>query len=438
VVSPFLVLASAWLVLAADPAAGVRAASPLLPGGVPVAEGPFRDLSLDAAFEAAQAEGKPLVVVLLETGCGPCDALDRFVFPDEAVTAWLRDEVVAVRRVDDVTAAERLEVPRVPVLVLASAQGQELDRIDRYLEPAELLAEAREILAGGGPVGRLRQAVAAAPTDPDARLELATTLLRKGRRRAALEPFLWLFDRMRSDVAWRENRLEVVLRMLGALRRDLPQAEAALRERLEAASTVVRGPHDESADAAALEQAAYDLVVLNEALGQGEQTLTLWDELRARGDASPVVTRTLLDREVQILLVDAGRFSDLLEGLGDPIVALQADLDRFQLIKAEAGTRPVDRAYVVNQRSALVETAGRYYHALLEVDRESDAGTLVELLLGLEPEVESFLALMEAALRAGRDDLARVLAERGLATLAPGPDRQTLNRFVRRVLREDR
>ena len=44
---------------------------------------------------------KPLVVVLLETDCGPCDAFDRFVFPDEAVAAWLREEVVAVRRVDD-------------------------------------------------------------------------------------------------------------------------------------------------------------------------------------------------------------------------------------------------------------------------------------------------------------------------------------------------
>jgi hypothetical protein len=432
------VLATALLGLVADPAAGLRTELPVVPGPGQQAEGPFRDLSLDAALEAARAEGKPLVVVLLETDCGPCDAFDRFVFPDEAVAAWLREEVVAVRRVDDAAAAERLEVPRVPVLVLTSADGEELDRIDRYLEPAELLVQAREILAGGGPVGRLRQAVAAAPTDPDARLELATTLLRKGRRRAALEPFLWLFDRMRSDIAWRQDRLQVVLRMLGDLRRDLPQAEAAMGERLAAAAAVVTGPHDEGVDPVALEQAAYDLVVLNEALGQGGRTLIVWDELRARGDASPVAMRTLLDREVQILLMDAGRFSDLLEGLGDPIVELQAELGRFQRIKAEAGNRPVDRAYVVSQRTALVETAGRYYHALLEVDREADAATLVELLLGLEPEVESFLALMEGALRAGREDLASALGERGLATLTPGPDRQTLNRFVRRVLREDR
>jgi hypothetical protein len=351
---------------------------------------------------------------------------------------WLRDEVVALRRVDDAGAADRFEVPRVPAVLLVDADGEELDRIDRYLEPPQLLAEAREILAGGGPVGRARQAVAAAPEDPEPRMELAATLQRRGRRRASVESYLWLFDHMRADPAWREDRLVVVLRTLAALRRDLPEVSAALQERREAASALVRGPHGEGADPIVLEQAAFDVVVLNEALGEGARTLALWDELRARADAAPVVLRTLLDRETQIQLVDAGRFADLLEGLGDPLLALQSELERFQRVKAEAGTRPADRAYVVSQRASLVETAGRYYRALLEVGREAEAATLGELLLGLEPEVESFLALIEAALWAEREDLARALAERGLAFLEPGPDRQRLQRFARRVLREDR
>lgn len=111
--------------------------------GVAEASSPFRALAYPAALEAARAEQKLVLVDFFTTWCPPCKKLDRETWPDPRVAKWLGERTVALK-VDaekDAELARRYRVEVYPTIVIAKADGSEIDRILGFLPPEQFVAE---------------------------------------------------------------------------------------------------------------------------------------------------------------------------------------------------------------------------------------------------------------------------------------------------------
>jgi hypothetical protein len=392
----------------------------------------FRDLTPEQALEAAGKEGKLALLAFLEPDAQPTKAYEGFTFPDPSVASWLAEEVVAARSIGDAEVARRFDVHARPALVFARPDGTEVDRIDSYLEPAPFLDAARTILEQQSPTALAQQAVASAPDDVRAHMDLARALLKRKRSRAALGELAWLFDRTRGDPAWEAERFGFVVERIGFLQRTAPEAKAWLEQRRERAHASLVAERSEPAPEAELALDARELVVLNEALREIHATVACWDELRARPAASSAALRVLFNRATQMILVDDKRYADLLAGAGDPLVVIQEGIARLRALDEAAGPTRTGVQPNEQERWALIEEASRYYLALLGVEREADAGALADLVLGVEPSVKAYQCLIASAQAAERNDLAQALVERGLASL-PESERQRLHMYIQRM-----
>ena len=99
---------------------------------------------LPAALEAAADAGKPVLVDAMTTWCKPCLEMDRKVFRDSAVGAFVNERFVAVKldveRGEGPRAAERYGVRAYPTLLVVDASGDEIDRSVGYLDADGLVS----------------------------------------------------------------------------------------------------------------------------------------------------------------------------------------------------------------------------------------------------------------------------------------------------------
>ena len=102
------------------------------------------------SFEAAKARAaetnKLLFVNFYATWCGPCQMLDRNVFPKpevaDALSNWVKVKV-DVDRQRQVTGQFRIYA--MPTLVVLSPQGKELDRVTGYLDASQFVSWVRKV-----------------------------------------------------------------------------------------------------------------------------------------------------------------------------------------------------------------------------------------------------------------------------------------------------
>ena len=159
-------------------------------------EGPFRDLSLDRARQAATDGGKRLVLVDFYTvWCGPCKKLDETTWKDKQVRDWLSSEAVCLK-VDaekDVPLAEKYRINVYPTVLLLRPDGAEIDRLVGYRDAKTFLADARDALAGNDSLTRARKKLEGAnANNPSLRMSYGDALAQEGasRRRAFRVPLV--------------------------------------------------------------------------------------------------------------------------------------------------------------------------------------------------------------------------------------------------------
>jgi thiol:disulfide interchange protein DsbD len=116
----------------------------LLPrGGAAVADAPkgnWMEQDLEGAL--AKANGKLVIVDTYAEWCAQCKELDEKTWPDPQVTAWLKDNAVAVRiDMDKVRKdlAKRYGIQGYPTVLVLDGQGRELRRVMGFQKPAEML-----------------------------------------------------------------------------------------------------------------------------------------------------------------------------------------------------------------------------------------------------------------------------------------------------------
>ncbi len=101
------------------------------------------DIFINASFEEVRAlagkEGKLFLVHFRASWCMPCLWMEENTFSDESVADYLRRNYVSLKvDIDDAAGRalqKRFDVNALPTILVFSAQGQLLDRLDAALEP---------------------------------------------------------------------------------------------------------------------------------------------------------------------------------------------------------------------------------------------------------------------------------------------------------------
>lgn len=116
------------------------------PGGPPqsVAGAPrgWLEQDLETALAQAKAGGKPVLVDTYADWCAQCKDLDEQTWPDPQLSAWIRDNAVAVR-IDTYKVRKdlgsKLGILSYPTVILLDGDGRELRRLLGFQKPTEML-----------------------------------------------------------------------------------------------------------------------------------------------------------------------------------------------------------------------------------------------------------------------------------------------------------
>lgn len=364
-------------------------------------DGLFRDLTLEAALEKAREEGKIVFIDFFTTWCGPCKQLDKTTWKDDEVVAWLQEKTVPLK-VDaesHVEMAGRYGVDAYPTLAFINTDGELMDSIVGYRDAEEFLDEAKATLAGRGALVRAKEEAEAAGDDPMVRSRYADELARKGRHAEALDEYLWCFDHgLEHGPAFYGVRLSFLLGSIVRLGQVYPPALDALRERRDAAAVRVLEEGDY--------WAVQDLAALSRELGEPEEALKVYDEIRTLPRTAGLLRQPLLEVVIESLL-EARRYADVVEDMGDML----AYLDRHEAMQRQISLmRPeMDPATQEVLDLQHVNAMARYYEAFAGAGELETAAAIADHVLRLTNSPAALAALVTHAGRAGRDELIQPL-----------------------------
>jgi len=374
-------------------------------------EGLFRELSLDRARQAAADGGKRFVLVDFYTvWCGPCKKLDETTWKDQEVRDWLAKEAVCLK-VDaekDEPLADKYRINVYPTVLLLRPDGAEIDRLAGYRDAKTFLADAREALAGNNSLARARKKLeGASANDPMLRMSYGDALAQKGRAEDALSEYLWCFDHgLEHGPGFTGVRLSFLLGRIVQLGRTHPAALDELRKRRDAAGKEIEACKADF-------PTAMGFAALNSHLGEPQQTLALFDRIKADKTQPARVRQYLFDQALDQLL-KAKCYKEVVAG-SDAKAKVRERIARHERQQGSYPNEPSLRTFMKRQVSG---DGAKYYEALLGSGDRTGAAEVAALLVAFDPS-DAYPQLIAAANRAGDAHAAEALAEEARKTAKP-------------------
>lgn len=380
-------------------------------------ERPFSDLTFEAALAEAKRSEKVVMIDFFTTWCGPCKKLDRTTWKDPKVVEWLAAKCVALK-IDaekEAPLAKRFGVMGYPTILFVNSDGTELDRLVGYRDGAKFLEEAASSLRGKTALTRSTEKLQGSDPNPMDRQSYAGELVRARKYDEALKEYLWCFDEGKAaQPSYSGVRLSFLLGDIVELGRVHPPALQALRERRDAAEARIDAGSN-SFDAAS------DACALSRALGEPDRILALYDRVR-KGKPLAGRLRIAFGQPVLEPLVEARRYDEVAELFDSPEGYVKSHLQMFTLRPRPSGgadevRRAVEDSVEPSLRASVVEDASVMYEALVGAGRDDVAGRVADSLIAFANVGNTYSTLIDRAIRAGKLDTARALAERGLSSL---------------------
>ena len=365
--------------------------------GVPSVGDVYRPIDLDSARSAAKREQKVVLAVFASPLSADSKRFDSTTMVEPKVRAWVDKKVVAVRfeveKRPDLAATYRVHV--LPTIVFLSAQGAEMDRLVGFQSGRTFSAEAEAILAGSDALARAEKRLQGHETDPNVRIDYAGALSDRGMLAEASAEYLWCWDHgLENDAAFAPARIDFLLREIQRLGRVYTPVMDALDER---SQKLFQRVVDCTADKHEIE----DFTALGRILDRGDRTLAAYD--RMPDDESCGAPRRALVPFLEQALVDAKRYKEVADILGDPLPALEAALASYaEDAKKMEKDKTIDVDAVLKPRlHALPAETALHFEALLGAGRPDDGDKLAQRFLAFDPHGDSYVALIHAAIRAG-------------------------------------
>ncbi len=352
----------------------------------------FADLSLDDAV-ARSAAGKLAVVNVTAAWCGPCKAMDRTTWNDQAVVAWISANAVAISLDADARRAdsERLRVAALPTVVVFRG-GIEFERRTGYVDGPGMaawlsgLAEGRRL--GDDARQRLADAEASPRTISPAQAHaLAAELQSFGDLDSAAAACVLGWTRAEGS-----HRDDTLAPIMSRLARDHAPARArfeTLRDRAEA-----------QAPRAASERGAW--ITLCSLLGDDDRVLAWVDDELNRAPAGDSLWA--FDDRLEPILTRARRWAELGRVIADPPARVEAIAqglrDRLS-VQAPLGSPDAEADNRANRGVALAwsrDRAATLIGTLFAGDRADEARAACRTLVSLDDTPEFRLAVVERAI----------------------------------------
>ncbi len=379
-------------------------------------EDPFRRLTFDESLAAAKREHKVVMIDFFTTWCVPCKRLDEVTWADPKVRNWISEKTVAIR-IDaerESELASRFLIHSYPTIVFVSEDGKRIDTLVGFKAPDEFLKASSDALAGKNSEARAREELIGRDNDPTARAKHGSELARNGKYEEALAEYLWCFDHgIEAKSSYSAIRSSFLLSDIVQLGRLYPRALDALRERRDAIESRILSEKGTKQD-------AEDLACINRELLVPERTMAVYDQLKKQHLLSPEVGGVLVG-ELAERLVEARRWKDILEDGGDLAALAKRDIDNLKgwggTLRAGESDSSSKDSPVQARRSLTTRRVGIWFEALLATGNKEVAIAVASDLLTVLPSGATYAALIDRAVHAGANDVARSLSERARTTL---------------------
>jgi TolA-binding protein len=134
------------------------------------------------AIQKAQAEKKLIVADMFTDWCALCKQMDAETFADPKVVESMADKYVWLKlntetEEDGKRLQKEFAILTYPTILVLDGQGEEMDRIDRFLAAEQFRERSQSFASNPDSVGSLKQAVQQQPNSVPARYALAEKLL---------------------------------------------------------------------------------------------------------------------------------------------------------------------------------------------------------------------------------------------------------------------
>jgi thiol-disulfide isomerase/thioredoxin len=373
---------------------------------------PYREVTFEAACEAAAKEGKLVFIDFYTTWCEPCKRLDAVTWTDAAVGKLVGERSIPLKidaEKEGRELAKRYKIGAFPTLLLLKSDGAEVDRIVGFREPPAFAQEFKKMLvmAQTGKTGldearalvaqQYRPVAPASDGEPEEaqpHFDLAKKLIVAGKSEEALKELLWCWDEGKKDPEFARMRTSMVPRELGRLARDYPPAREAILAR-----------RDQSRERALANKGGttviQELIGLNKELRMEEDTLVVFDQLPQ--DDRRRVTIAIYTFE---LLVEKKRYNDalLFYRPESTMMLLESTKSRIKKTAEIAG----DEAAAASVRFAIARAA-KTMECLAGAGRLAEARELAGRVLAFDGSESSREILRTHVTRAGQPELVPAL-----------------------------
>ncbi len=378
-------------------------------------EEPFAKMSFKEACAAAKRHKKVVLIDFYTTWCGPCKRMDKTTWKDKKVIAWMKEKTIALK-VDaeaDVELAKKYDIEGYPTIVFIKPDGTEIDRLVGGRDADGFLEDANAALSGKDGVARAKEKLKGKENDPSQRMQYGRSLEQKGKYDEALDEYLWCFDHgLEHNPAFSGVRLSFLLSNIHQLSAKLPRArDELLKRRDKAEAAINKGPSRNDDANPARSGAIMEFVAINRTFGDDQKTLELYDKLIKQGEIDGVVARLLL-REVSGQLIKDKRYADLLKGVGDPKAYVVQAITQFEQIQAITKAQARDHAEEVASmmKRSLMEECTPVFESLVGTDQTRQANSISKKLIDFDGSADTYVTLIQRAVRAGNNEMARKLA----------------------------
>jgi hypothetical protein len=162
---------------------------------------------------------------------------------------------------------------------------------------------------------------------------------------------------------------------------------------------------------------AHDLAALNKELGSNDRTAAVYEE--CRGDRPELLrVRRMMSNEVFDVLLKQRRYEHVLKAMNDLIEETPRDIGTYVDAKAGRMGQKLPPMAIDAMRSNLLRDVARSYEALLGGREIERAYRLADQAIAAENIGETYVTLIEAALRAEQASVARSLVDRARKSLS--------------------
>jgi hypothetical protein len=251
-------------------------------------------------------------------------------------------------------------------------------------------------------------AVSKSETPREHRLHHADALFKLGKYQEAVNEYLWVLDHgSDGDEVQDQIRLSYVLGSLIDLADQVPTTWDELTSR--------RDRHEDSllgGDGSWM--LGMELAALNEALGEPEATLDVYEQLKELRIGTSRMRSALLASALAGF-VESMEYEEL---LGVAVDVLSEFHDRVSRYESLARPLAVAAGARTAAREDLLLFGGRAYEALLGMGKQDEAEKVADRILSLESGATTYARLIQHAVRAGDRIGARDLVERALRSVS--------------------